>query len=266
MARKMVSGLLGAAATGGVLVALLWLERRYPLRKGKPEPDLIRVPRNVGMAAVTTAVVSLCERPLVGAIAERVDRRQVGLLPRLGMHPALETAMGVILLDYSLYWWHILLHRVPFLWRSHLVHHSDLILDTSTALRFHWLEFLASIPWRLAQVAVIGIRPSTLRLWQRLTLIEVLFHHSNLRLPLRTERLLGRLVVTPRLHGIHHSTVREERDSNFSSGLTLWDILHGTLRRDIPQEAIEIGVPGYRHPMQLGLPGMLTLPFRVAPS
>jgi sterol desaturase/sphingolipid hydroxylase (fatty acid hydroxylase superfamily) len=92
-------------------------------------------------------------------------------------------------------------------------------------------------------------------------LVEVLFHHSDLRLPPRLERALRWLVVTPRMHGIHHSSVREETDSNWSSGLTVWDWLHRTLRRDVPQRAIAIGTAGYRDPRELGLPRLIALPF-----
>jgi sterol desaturase/sphingolipid hydroxylase (fatty acid hydroxylase superfamily) len=256
------SGWGGALAIGGTLAALLWLERRFPLRTAKPEPDSRRVPRNIVVAAATAAVVRTCERPLVEPLANWVDQRDIGLLPFLKLQPMTEKILGIVLLDYSLYWWHILLHRVPVLWRSHLVHHTDLVLDTSTALRFHWLEFLASIPWRLAQVAILGIRPRTLALWQRLTLIEVLFHHSNVRLPVEVERQLSRFIVTPRLHGIHHSVVHEERNTNFSSGLSVWDVLHRTLKTNVPQDDIDIGVHTYHAPRELGLPRLMALPFQ----
>jgi sterol desaturase/sphingolipid hydroxylase (fatty acid hydroxylase superfamily) len=88
-----------------------------------------------------------------------------------------------------------------------------------------------------------------------------MFHHSNLRLPPEVERRLNAVVVTPRMHGIHHSAVKEETDSNWSSGLTLWDRLHGTLRLDVPQDEITIGVPAYRDPEEVGLAEILKMPF-----
>lgn len=248
-------------AIASTLGVLLWLERRYPLRHAKPESDLQRVPRNVAMAALTALVVRLCERPLVVPLAQWVDRRQTGLLPALKLQPTTEKVLGVALMDYGLYWWHILLHKVPFLWRSHLAHHTDLVLDTSTALRFHWLEFLASVPYRLAQVGLLGIRPDTLKLWQQLTTVEVLFHHSNLRLPVHLEKWISYFVITPRLHGIHHSVIAEERDKNFSSGLAIWDALHRTRKTDVPQDAIEIGVSAPHVPQELGLRRLLAMPF-----
>jgi sterol desaturase/sphingolipid hydroxylase (fatty acid hydroxylase superfamily) len=261
-AREKPSALLGGLAIAGTFAALFWLERRYPLRRDKPEPDWKRVPRNLTIATTTAAVINLCERPLTAPLAEWVDHRQAGLLPRLGLRPMTEKVIGLLLLDYSLYWWHVLLHRLPFLWRSHVVHHVDLVLDSTTAVRFHGLEFLASIPWRIAQIALFGIRPPTLQLWQKLTLIEVLFHHANLRLPIELERRLHRMIVTPRMHGIHHSVVPEETNSNFSSGLTIWDVLHRTLRTDVSPRRIEIGVPAYHDPQHVELTDMLALPFQ----
>jgi sterol desaturase/sphingolipid hydroxylase (fatty acid hydroxylase superfamily) len=262
MANNRNSGWISALAIGGALAALFWLERRYPLRPAKPQPDRQRVTQNVAIAATTAMVLRLCERPLVEPLAHWVDRRQMGLLPRLKLSRPVEKMLGVLLLDYTLYWWHRLLHHLPFLWRSHVVHHSDLVLDSTTALRFHGMEFLASVPWRLAQVALLGIRPSTLALWQKLTTIEVLFHHSNLRLPPEVENRLRHIVVTPRMHGIHHSVKPQELNTNFSSGLTVWDVLHGTLKTDVPQEAIEIGVCEQHDPKELVLPHLLALPFR----
>jgi sterol desaturase/sphingolipid hydroxylase (fatty acid hydroxylase superfamily) len=254
---------LGPLVVSSTFAGLFWLERRYPLRQAKPEPDHQRVPRNFMIAAITGLVIRRCERPLVEPLAHWVERRQAGLLPRLGLpSPLAEKVLGIVLLDYSLYAWHILLHRVPWLWRSHIVHHADLVLDTSTALRFHWLEFLASIPWRLAQVVVLGIPPPTLALWQKLTLIEVLFHHANLRLPSKVERQLSRFVMTPRLHGIHHSTDAEQSHTNFSSGLTIWDVLHRTLKTGVRQEEIDIGVSNYHSPHELTLLNLLALPLR----
>lgn len=169
--------------------------------------------------------------------------------------------LGVVMMKYGLYWWHILLHRIPFLWGTHLAHHSDLFLDTSTALRFHWLEFLLSVPYRLGQVAILGILPDTLNLYQKFTSTEVLFHHSNLRLLVLFERGLSYIGKTPRLHGIHRSVVQEETNSNFSSGPAVWNILHRTLKTDVSQATIEIGVCTAHVAQKLGLRRLLKMPF-----
>lgn len=240
--------------------ALVWLERRRPLRHSV-EAKLTRDARNLAVAGVAAVALQLAERPVTRRLTALVERRKFGLLKQLRLPRKLEIALAVVLLDYTLYVWHVLTHRVPGLWRFHLVHHADLDLDASTALRFHFGELICSVAWRAAQVLVIGVSPQSLAAWQSLLFISILFHHSNVRLPMETERRLNLFIVTPRMHGIHHSLVREERDANWSSGLTIWDRLHGTLRLNVPQDEITIGVPAYRDREELGLVELLKLPF-----
>jgi sterol desaturase/sphingolipid hydroxylase (fatty acid hydroxylase superfamily) len=251
---------LSGALVLGAFGALVWLERRRPLRAER-ESKLARSARNLAVAAAGAAALRLTEAPLSERLTALVERKRFGLLKLARLPLWLEVASAVVLLDYTLYLWHVLTHRAPFLGRFHVVHHIDLDLDATTALRFHFAELVLSVPWRAAQILVIGVSPLALSVWQTLLMLSILFHHSNVRLPAGLERGLNLLVVTPRMHGIHHSTVKEETDSNWSSGLTIWDALHGTLRLDVPQDAIRIGVPDYREPREVGLTKMLALPF-----
>jgi len=141
------------------------------------------------------------------------------------------------------------------------VHHVDLDLDASTALRFHFGELAVSIPWRAAQIVAIGVTADALTLWQNALLVSILFHHSNVELPVGVERVIARVFVTPRMHGIHHSIVPDETSSNWSSGLTLWDRLHGTLRLNVPQRDVIVGVPAYLDPEDVTLKKSIELPF-----
>ena len=260
MSSRKVPGWLSGALVLGAFGALAWLERRRPLREAR-EPKLDRAARNLAVAGLGGATLRLLEKPVTDRLTALVERRRWGLLKASRLPAWLEVAAACVLLDYTLYLWHVLTHRAPFLWRFHVAHHVDLDLDATTALRFHFAELALSVPWRAAQIVVIGVSPQSLSVWQTLLMLSVLFHHSNVRLPVGAERRLNRLVVTPRMHGIHHSTVREETDSNWSSGLTLWDRLHGTLRLDVPQEAVDIGVPAYRDPREVGLAEVLSMPF-----
>src|SRR2546425_12475886 len=228
----------------GAFGALAWLERRRPLRR-EVEPKLTRTARNLAVAGIGAVALQLTERPVALELAALIERQDLGLLKFLRLPLWLETVLAVVLLDYTLYVWHVLTHKVPFLWRFHVTHHVDLDLDASTALRFHFAEIVISVGWRLGQVLLIGVSPLALSAWQTATLVSVMFHHANVRPPIAAERRLNRFVVTPRMHGIHHSIVREETDSNWSSGLTVWDRLHGTLRLDVPQADVTIVVPAY---------------------
>jgi sterol desaturase/sphingolipid hydroxylase (fatty acid hydroxylase superfamily) len=260
MKPRKVPAWVSAPLVVGAFALLAWSERRRPLRRAV-EPKLRREGRNLMVAAAGALALQLTERPLVERLTALVERRRWGLLGRVSLPAWLEVALAVVLLDYTLYLWHVLTHRTPFLWRFHVAHHVDLDLDASTALRFHFAELLLSVPWRAAQVVAVGVSPLSFSVWQTFLLLSIMFHHSNLRLPLGVERVLNRLVVTPRMHGIHHSIVREETDSNWSSGLTVWDRLHGTLRLDVPQGEINVGVPAYRRPEEVGLREVLSMPF-----
>jgi len=177
---------------------------------------------------------------------------------------ALRTIAGFLLLDYTLYLWHRMNHRVPMLWRFHAVHHIDRDLDSTTGVRFHAGELALAAGFRAAQIVLLGVDRETLALWQRALVISVIFHHSNLELPERFESALRRVLVTPRMHGIHHSVRGEEMNTNFSSLLSCWDALHSSGRDDVAQRSITIGVAGYLTPESVTLEQSLTLPFRRA--
>jgi sterol desaturase/sphingolipid hydroxylase (fatty acid hydroxylase superfamily) len=251
---------LAPLAVAGTFVVLTALERRRPLRRVR-EAKWRHVSRNIVFAGAAAATVNLLERPVVEPLAKMVQRRRYGLLYVCRLPPPLHLVLAVVVLDYTLYVWHVLTHRVSWLWRFHLVHHVDRDLDASTALRFHAGELALSIPWRAMQIAVIGVPLYALQVWQNIVLLSILFHHSNVELPIAVERIAARFVVTPRIHGIHHSSVPEETDSNWSSGLTVWDYLHGTLRLDVPQQAITIGVPAYPTAADVTLANSFALPF-----
>lgn len=251
-----LAGTFGLAA-----LALVVAERRRPLRaRTQVEPNRTLI--NLALGAMSLGVVQLIEAPLTRSLSSAIAGRRMGLVQRLPLPVWARDVAAVILMDYTIYLWHVATHKLPWLWRFHLVHHVDLDLDATTALRFHAADMAISAPYRAAQVALIGVSPRALRVWQGWFFASVLFHHANLRFPARAEQWLARMITTPRMHGIHHSAVRGETDSNWSSGLSWWDHLHGTFCLDIPQAAITIGVPGYRDVRELRVGPSLALPFR----
>jgi sterol desaturase/sphingolipid hydroxylase (fatty acid hydroxylase superfamily) len=252
---------ISAGIFGAVFLLTSLAETVLPLRR-RVEPRLRRTVRNLSTGALSLAVVTLLQAPLLTPVAAWCERHGVGLLRVLGLPRAIETGLAILLFDYTLWHWHRINHRVPFFWRFHLVHHVDRDMDASTGVRFHFGEMALSVGWRALQVAAIG--PPALGLWlyQVLLASSVLFHHSNTRLPVRIERALVRFIVTPRMHGIHHSDWRNETDSNWSSLLSVWDVLHRTLRLNVSQSEVVVGVPAYRDPSDVTLPRILSMPFR----
>jgi sterol desaturase/sphingolipid hydroxylase (fatty acid hydroxylase superfamily) len=172
-------------------------------------------------------------------------------------------ALDLLALDLWIYFWHVALHRAPVLWRFHEVHHRDRFLDTTTALRFHFGEPIASAVVRGAVVFALAIPLAHVLAFEALLLIAVLFHHSNLRLPPRVEAALAWVVVTPSIHWVHHHRRREDTDSNYATILSSWDRIFRTRSATRRSPGMEIGAPGAEELAPLDL---LALPFRPRPA
>ena len=211
---KPIPNSVQALIVGGWVVTLLWLERRRALRHNV-DNKIVRDVRNLAVAAGAGIVMQTLEAPVAFRLARAAEEKRCGLAQWLPFPPLARGLIAVVLLDYTLYLWHVLTHRVPFLWRFHQVHHIDREMDASTALRFHFGEIAISVPFRIGQVLLIGPSRMSFALWQMFLMICILFHHSNVRLPIAVERRLARLVITPRLHGIHHSIAVEEMNANW---------------------------------------------------
>ena len=248
---------LGFALAAG---ALAIAERLRPLRRIH-EPGLQRVARNLAIGLLAGMTTAASELPIVEPASQLAERRGLGLLRALALPRALRVMIGFLLLDYTLYLWHRLNHRAALLWRFHAVHHLDRDLDSTTGVRFHFGELALSAGFRAAQIVLLGIDRGTLAVWQRMLVLSVIFHHSNLELPADVDRRICRVFVTPRMHGIHHSVRGDEMNTNFSSLLSWWDAVHASGRHDVPQAAITIGVKGYLDPA-VTLERSLLLPFR----
>jgi sterol desaturase/sphingolipid hydroxylase (fatty acid hydroxylase superfamily) len=218
---------------------------------------------NAGVAVPTFAVLRLVLIPAEVAVAYWAAQHEAGLLYLFSLSSWLHGALAFLFLDYLLYLWHRLNHQIPFLWRFHNVHHTDLDLGVTTAFRFHFGEMLLSAFFRAAGVLLVGAGPVAVLVHEVAFQASVAFHHSNWRLPFWLERPLSWIIVTPRMHGIHHSIVQRETNSNYANLLTLWDRLHRTIRLNVRQNDVVVGVPGYQEDgYDHTLLGLLTLPFR----
>jgi sterol desaturase/sphingolipid hydroxylase (fatty acid hydroxylase superfamily) len=165
-------------------------------------------------------------------------------------------------MDLAFYYWHLANHKVPVLWRFHNVHHIDPDLDVSTSFRFHFGEIALSAIFRIIQISIIGITPAAFLIYEICFTVNTIFQHSNIKLPIKFERILNKIIVTPRMHAIHHSQYRTETDSNYSTVFSWWDRLHKSIRLNIPHKDIVIGVPGYTKPGDNNLCNVLLLPFK----
>jgi len=194
-------------------------------------------------------------------LAVWAQHRGVGLMNWLQQPKPIAIATTFLLMDYAYWWWHWANHRVPLFWRFHNVHHTDLDMDVTTAARFHFGEMFFSTGFLSIALVVLGVAPLAFVIFFIAFEAATCFHHSNWRLPIKLERILNLILVTPRMHGIHHSIVERETNSNWGTIFCWWDKLHRTMRRDISQDALIIGVAAYRDEHELTLGKLLALPF-----
>ncbi|QNF34675.1 sterol desaturase family protein [Adhaeribacter swui] len=236
------------------------MEARKPLRpRTRPKPERLLI--NGSVAAAALPALRLLLVPGMYAAGRWAEKQNFGLLAWLRLPTWLRYAIGFLLLDYTNYLWHVLLHKSDVLWRFHQVHHSDLDLDLSTAWRFHIGENIASVPYRGAAIALMGAPSSLVLFYEVIFEACTAFHHANWQLPYPVERRLNQVLVTPRMHGIHHSIVAQETNSNFSVIFSWWDRLHQSLRLNVPQQKVVIGVPAYRDPKEQTPKKLFWLPF-----
>lgn len=242
--------LLGAAVLG-----LLWVAETsapmFPGRVGRGR----HLARHLVLGAINGAMAAALAFS-VAAVSVWASRHSLGVLHWLALPPALDMTAGLLLFDLWQYWWHRFNHELALLWRFHAIHHSDEDLDASSGFRFHPGEMLLSLGARLLVVPGLGLEVAHLVVYEFLTLPVILFHHGNWRIPAGLDSWLRVVLVTPRMHWVHHSRRRVETDSNYSSFLSVWDRCFGTFKLRNDPEKIELGLeasPGRREASFLDL-------------
>ncbi len=244
-----------------VMFIILWLlETNFQLRV-RVQNRLKRIIINTIVALPAFALLRLLFIPAMVWLATLNQDWRFGLKYLINAPEWLIVPITFLLLDYSNYLWHIVMHKLPLMWRFHLVHHTDLDLDITTAFRFHFGEMIGSVIFRGAAVLLLGVSPIVVLIYEIVFEAATQFHHTNFKMPLRLEKVLNTVIVTPRMHGIHHSVIKSETDSNYSVIFSFWDRIHKTVNLDVPQSDITIGVPQYSDADELTIGKLLILPF-----
>jgi len=171
---------------------------------------------------------------------------------------------AIVLLDAAIYFQHRLFHQVPVLWRLHRMHHSDLDIDVTTAIRFHPIEIILSMLIKIGVVIALGVPVIAVVLFELLLNLTAMFNHSNISLSSRLDRYLRYVLVTPDMHRVHHSVDRHETNHNFGFCLPWWDRLFGSYQAQpkLGHTEMQIGLPYFREVKECQIQRMLTQPFR----
>lgn len=249
-------------AFGLLALLLLWesINPFFHFPGGKAR--LFHGSRNVLLGVANGLLTALAFVGLWWMAADASARHGFGLLHQVAWPGAAEGILALLLLDAWTYTWHRLNHRLAFLWRFHRVHHSDPHMDVTTANRFHLGEIVISSLLRVPLLYLLGIGIGQLAVYEMLMFAVVQFHHANISLGSRFDRILSWVIVTPFMHKIHHSRWQPETDSNYSSFLSVWDRLFRSFRTTPDPATLRLGLDEFADDRSQRLPGLLSTPFR----
>lgn len=178
---------------------------------------------NLLLFALNTLILRLAIPLTVLSGAAWAQQHGFGVFNLLTINPLLSGLICVVILDFAIYWQHVLTHRWGLLWRLHKIHHADHEMDVTTAIRFHPIELILSLLYRAALVVLLGAPAAAVIVLELLLFIGPAFNHSNLALPQKLDYFLRWVIVTPNVHRAHHSILVQEQNSNYGFFLIWWD-------------------------------------------
>ena len=248
----------------GILGAMALWEILAP-RRALTVSKAVRWVNNIGIVFLNSFLVRLIFPAAAVGMASFASTQGWGIFNYFELPFWLVVIASVVIMDFIIYLQHVMVHAVPALWRLHRMHHADLDFDVTTGARFHPIEIILSMLIKFASIVVIGPPVLAVVIFEVVLNVTAMFNHGNVRLPLKLDRVLRWIVVTPDMHRVHHSVEDDEANSNFGFNLPWWDRLFGTYR-DQPRaghEGMTIGIHKYRETKQVTwLSGMLLLPFK----
>lgn len=253
----------GFAIMAGAFCVFAALELAAPFRALR-QSRRKRWLTNLALFALDTALVRLLLPLAMVGTAALAAREGWGLFNAVSVPSWLAFGLTLLVLDLALWVQHWATHRVPLFWRFHRVHHADADFDVTTAARFHPVEIVVSMAWKMSVVALLGAPVMAVFVFEVGFAVITLWTHVNLSLPAGAERPLRWIFVTPDMHRIHHSVRIDETNSNYGTVLSGWDRLFATytpVAREAPR-TMPIGLAEWQdeRPSRLGF--SLLLPFR----
>jgi sterol desaturase/sphingolipid hydroxylase (fatty acid hydroxylase superfamily) len=241
----LTSGELATTALLVFFVILSTLEARTPKIRNTPSGKRRSIKTNINLFVFNSAALSLLPVSSLLILAEQYSGK--GLLSYI-VDPAWKIIISFLLLDLMYYLWHKASHSFDCLWIFHKVHHSDPYLNVSTAFRVHFVELFIITAMKAVYIVLMGADKTIVLINETITTLFVMFHHANISF--RSEKLLGKIVIVPYLHRVHHSTERHEHDRNYGSVLSIWDRLFGTcaelepaeigIKNNVPQDLLSL--------------------------
>lgn len=247
----------------GIFLVMAIAEALLP-RRDRLQSRTRRWSTNIGMVIIDSLVVRFTF-PLVAVGAAAIAQEKGwGLLNLIDAPLWAEALAAIIVLDGAIYLQHVIAHKVPIFWQLHQVHHADRDLDVSSGARFHPIEIVLSMAYKMVIVVALGASPLAVIIFEIVLNAMAMFNHANFDLGPRIDRWLRMIIVTPDMHRVHHSVIRNETDSNYGFNLSIWDRLFRTYRPQPKLGHIDmvIGLPPHQNDNPSNLLWSLLLPFK----
>ncbi|MFN4198089.1 MAG: sterol desaturase family protein [Flavobacterium sp.] len=251
----------GLILVGGITI--FWLiEDAFPLFRMK-----YRKWQHAGINiffTITTIVVNFAMAFILLLAADWANKNQFGILQWLPeMNLWLFALIGLLLLDLiGAYWVHLVEHKIKFLWRFHLIHHTDTWIDTTSANRHHPGESVIRFAFTVLGVIIVGSPMWLVFLYQSLSVVFSQFNHANIPLPKKLDKWLSYVIVSPDMHKVHHHYKLPYTDSNYGNIFSVWDRLFGAYKY-LDRDQIVYGVDTHMDSSENNdLGNLLKIPFQ----
>ena len=251
-----------AASFFGIFIVVALWEVVGPRRKLSVSKGL-RWINNLGIVFFNTLLLRFLAPLMAVGLAIMAEEENWGLLNNIAINSYVKLFLAVLILDLIIYLQHVMFHTVPWLWRLHRMHHTDLDFDVTTGSRFHPIEIILSMIIKMLIVTALGAPPVAVVIFEVLLNATAMFNHGNIRIPIKADRLLRLLVVTPDMHKVHHSVKPGETNSNYGFNFPWWDRLLGTYKAQPEDNHLKmtIGLNQFRESRYLRFHWLLIQPF-----
>jgi len=195
-------------------------------------------------------------------LGEYLAARRFGLIRWAPLGSLAADAVGILALDCSFYVAHVLMHKIPALWRVHRVHHTDAAVDVTTTIRQHPLEGVVRYVFMAAFAGLFGVSARALVIYRLWSVINGFLEHANLRVPRWLDRVLALVTTWPNVHKLHHSRNPSETDTNYGNIFVWFDRIFSTYTPSWRGEQVAYGLDGFDAPVSQRLGALMALPLR----
>ena len=251
-----------AASFFGIFIVVALWEVVGPRRKLSVSKGL-RWINNLGIVFFNTLLLRFLAPLMAVGLAIMAEEENWGLLNNIAINSYVKLFLAVLILDLIIYLQHVMFHTVPWLWRLHRMHHTDLDFDVTTGSRFHPIEIILSMIIKMLIVAALGAPPVAVIIFEVILNATAMFNHGNIRIHINADRILRLLVVTPDMHRVHHSVKPDETNSNYGFNFPWWNRLLGTYKAQPEDNHLKmtIGLNQFRESRYLRFHWLLIQPF-----